>query len=312
MRRQPFVPADLKAELERALGFPLRSLTRLGGASAFNFRADSAVDGTVFLVKCVTTDRQAFFDALVEHLRTLAGQKVVRRLYEQECPPTFCGCNVICLSWCEGDVRFPDELTERELDGFLDDYLAFSDAMEKVATVFPPRPLPQRRADALALCRGLPGRILRRILDEMEPDARDYDPARLRTIHGDFHHGNFRFADGRIAAIFDLDEFRQGYPAEDIVRYFTCAAEHLRWYEQGRKRRMLCRFAQAVRRSPWSRREWMTAINARLLGKIHLRIRGRDRLGLMKALNLLWCSGFYRRLRKVVGQVLAVDVAAHR
>lgn len=298
--KQPFDISELRAELERSLGFVLRSFDRLGGASALNFRAVRASDGLMFLVKCSPFGRQAFFDGLVDHLQVLEGTKAAHRLFERECPSAFRGCNVICLSWCEGEAVFPDGLSVSELDGFLDDYLVFSAMLQKVNVVLPVRPLHQRREDALDKCRGIGGWLLRRLLLEMEPDACDYEPERLKIIHGDFHHGNFRFVGGKVSGFFDLEEFRQGYPADDLVRYFTCAAEHLRWYEQRRKRRMLEQFAHIVRRLHWTRREWLTAINGRFVGKVYMRTRRCDRVSLMKALNLLWCVGFYRRLRQVV------------
>lgn len=298
--KQSFDTSELKTELERSLGFALRSLDRRGGASALNFRAVRASDGLTFLVKCSPFARQAFFDGLIDHFRVLSETKAVCRLFERECPPTFRGCNVICQSWCGGEAVFPDKLSTTELDGFVHDYLGFSAAMQRSLVVLPARPIRQWREDALGKCRGIGGWLLRRILQEMEPTARDYEPDRLQVIHGDFHHGNFRFVSGKVSGFFDLEEFRQGYPADDLIRYFTCAAEHLRWYEQRRKRRMLEQFAHVVRRLPWTRREWLTAINGRFVGKVYMRTRNFDRVSLAKALNLLWCVGFYRRLRQVV------------
>lgn len=300
MQRQTFSTEELKAELERSLGFVFRSLDRLGGACALNFKAVRASDGLTFLVKCSPFARQKSFDGLVDHLRVLVGAKSVCRLFERECPPTFRGCNVICLSWCAGESVSPDKLSASELDGFLEDYLAFSEMSQKVNVVLPARPIRQWREDALGKCSGIGGWLLRRLLLEMEPDACDYDPERLRVIHGDFHHGNFCFVGGKVSGFFDLEEFRQGYPADDLIRYFTCAAEHLRWYEQFRKGRIIRRFAQVVRRLPWTQREWMTAVNGRFIGKVFMRTRNHDRVSLPKALNLLWCVGFYRRLRQVV------------
>ena len=122
----------------------------------------------------------------------------------------------------------------------------------------------------------------------------------LRVIHGDFHHGNFLFVDGRVAGYMDLEEFRQGYPADDLLRYFTCAAEHLRWYEWGRKRRTLRAFARAVRRLPYSRHEWMVAVNGRFVSKTLKRAWSKGRIDLGLAVNLAWRSGFYRAMRRIV------------
>ena len=48
---QTFETSELKAELERSLGFALRSLERLDGASALNFKAVRASDGMTYVAR---------------------------------------------------------------------------------------------------------------------------------------------------------------------------------------------------------------------------------------------------------------------
>lgn len=298
--KQDFETSELKAELERSLGFELKSLERLDGACALNFKAVRASDGMTFAVKCSPPSSQMMFDRLVEHLEALKGSKAVRRVFEKECPPTFRGHNVLCTAWTFGVRIFPDRLTDKQVRDWLDDYIAFSAAMQKVRTFGAARPIRQWREDALKKCRGLAGWIMRRLLTEMDPADCDYRPELLCVIHGDYHYGNFLFVDGKVDAYLDLEEFRLGYPADDILRNVVCATEHLRWYAWGRRRRMLRVFALAVRQLPYSRHEWMMAINARFISKLYKRTRKVDRFTLAQALNLAWRVGFYRRMRKIV------------
>ena len=300
MQRQDFETVELKAELERSLGFALRSLERLDGASAINFKAVRDSDGMTFAVKCLPPSKRELFDRIVEHLEALKGSKAVQRVFTRECPPTFRGCNLLCMAWCFGVRIFPDRLTDGQLDACMDDYQAFSAAMQRAKTFWPARPIRQWREEAFGKCRGLAGAIMRRLLCEMRPEDCDYRPELLRVIHGDFHHGNFLFVDGKVDGYLDLEEFRQGYPADDLLRFFTCAAEHLRWYAWRRRRRTLRAFARAVRRLPYSRHEWMFAINARFISKMYKRTHDVKRFTLGQALNLAWRSGFYRAMRRIV------------
>lgn len=48
---QTFETSELKAELERSLGFELKSLERLDGAAALNFKAVRASDGMTFAAR---------------------------------------------------------------------------------------------------------------------------------------------------------------------------------------------------------------------------------------------------------------------
>jgi len=296
---QPFATGELKDELERKLGFRLRELTRLDGASALNFKAVRESDGLAFAVKCSPPERQTMFEHLVRHLAEMAGTKATRRLFGRECPPVFRGFNVICLSWCDGVRLFPDALTSAQFHAFLDDYQAFSSAMQKATLIVPPDPIDRWRREALDACRGFRARWLRRFIErELPMEATAYRPGRLRVIHGDFHHGNFLFVDGRVSGFFDLEEFCGGYPADDIVRYLVCAAEHLKWYEQGRKARMLERFKAAVEHLPYPADDWVTAINGLLVRKIFRKVRP-DGAGLLQSVNLLFRARFYRALKRI-------------
>ena len=301
---QPFETAELKTELERSLGFHLRSLVRIDGASALNFRAERKVDGFVFAVKCSPKSRQVMFDHLIAHLREMEGTKAVRRLFAVECLSVFRGFNVICLSWCVGRRKFPDELTEPQFLSFLDDYLAFSKAMQKATGIVPHDPMLQWREVALANCCGFVGCGLRRLIErELPMEGVTYRKELLKTVHGDFHHGNFLFVDGAVSGFFDLEEFCEGYPTDDLVRYFVCAAEHLKGFGVFRLGRILERFAVAVRHMPCSREEWEVAINCLLLRKIYMKVKDGP-VGFARAANLLFRARFYRRMKGIVRGIL--------
>lgn len=294
-----FKTSELKAELERTLGFRLRTLERLTCVNALNFRAVREPDGFVFAVKCLPLSRQRTFERLVRHLDELAGTKAAARIFRKECPPVFRGFNVICLSWCAGERIYPDKLTEAQLKAFLDDYLEFADALQRTTLVLPPFPIAEWRRVALAKCTGFWGRCLKSRVETAHKAESDWRPERLRVIHGDLHPGNLQFLDGRVSGFIDLEGFLYGYPAQDIMRYFVFAAEHLPWFAWRRRRRLRARFALVLRHLPYPAEEWSTAINECWLGKIWKKIGDGQPLSMGSAVRLMLSYRTYAAFREL-------------
>ena len=272
MRKATFRTDELRTAFEAGFGMRLRSLERVDGASALNYKAVRESDGLTFALKLFPASRRELRDGLVRHLDFLGrdgGVRTARRLFADG-PEELLGHAVVCCGWCEGRRVFPDRLTADELAAFLDEYLRLSKALQGVEQVRPRYPVEQwRRAVVWALAKSKTMRDFGRELEQGIPsEDATYREDLVRTIHGDFHHGNFHFLDGRLSGVFDLEEFRFGYPAEDIVRYFICAAVHLRWYERGRMRGLHKAFSDAVRHLPYSAHEWKVAVNGLLLRKV--------------------------------------------
>ena len=289
----------LHDELERSLGFPLKPLERLDGEINLNFRAVRTTDGMAFAVKCSPPEKHAAFAALCGYFAALEGTKAARRLFS-DALTRFRGYDVLCLSWCDGERLFPDRLTDAQMEALADDYLEFSEALQRTEPSCPPDDCAAMRRFALGKCRGFWSRGIRRLLErELTEESVLIRPEKTRLIHGDLHHGNFLFKDGRVSGFFDFENVTQGYPAEDFVRYFICAAEHLRWYEQHRKRRILRLFRIAAARLRYPVDEWETAFDRLLVSKIARKAADRG-LGFWMSVNLLYRSRYYRALKGIL------------
>lgn len=299
-REKPkFSVGELRAFLEDSLGFELESLKMLKSVNALNFKAIRRRDGFAFTVKGIPVWRRDGYDRLTVHLREMEGSKTVSRLFERECPPSFRGYDLLCLTWCDGTGLPVDRLTDEELLGFLDDYRAFSEAMQKATCILPQYEFVRWRAEALEKCRGFWGGLMRPIVELAEPELTGFRADRLRVTHGDLHPGNFAFSAGRVSGFFDIEGFTWGYPAWDLVRYFIFSCEHLRWYQFRRRHRLFGHFQTAVRLMGYPCDEWIASINAYWLEKVDKKTHGR-RIGPFQALPLLAGVGLYRRFREIV------------
>ena len=297
--KQPFETDDLKRELERALGFRLAVFTRLKCVNSINFKAVRADDGFAFTVKCIEPQRKFGYDLIVLHLRELEGSLAPQRVFIRKCPETFGGYGLICLKWCDGGPVWPDRLSEEEMDAFLDDYLEFSKALQKTTHHIRPYPGADWRAEALARCACGWGRFVRSSVEDCRAEESFYRPSLLRVTHGDLHPKNFAFKHGRVSGFFDIEGLTLGYPAWDILRYLTFSIDHLGFYERHRVRAILARFAQAVRKMPYSAEEWIVSINITWLEQIHKKL-CTPRVTLLQALQLRLHARLFRRLRQIV------------
>lgn len=301
---EPGFDLALHDALERALGFPVKPLVRLDGRTTLNFKAVRETDGLTFAVKCVPKGRQESFLRVARYLEVLEDRdgRIPRRLFTGKLD-SFCGYDVICLDWCDGERLFPDQLTDEQVVALARDYLVFSDALQRVTPEIPPPDFPEMRWQALASCRGFWAAGVRRVLENELTEARlAIDPAWRKVIHGDMHYGNFLFKDGRVTGFFDFECITEGCPAEDFIRYFVCAAEHLRWYAQHRKLRILRAFGAAVSALPYSAAEWEAAIDRALADKICHKVRDCG-CGFLMTVNLLFRARYYRRLKRVAAEV---------
>ena len=88
------------------------------------------------------------------------------------------------------------------------------------------------------------------------------------VLHGDFHFANFRYGDTSVSGIFDVMEFRLGYPAEDFIRLVLCSAERLRWYRIFKRGAIMKMFARLVLKTGYPCRRWEEAVDGYLLNKL--------------------------------------------
>ena len=114
-------------------------------------------------------------------------------------------------------------------------------------------------------------------------------------IHGDLNCNNIFFENGRVSAFLDLEEVRDGHPAEDWVRYVLTSAEHLPVCAFLRRRGIVRRFARLVAATGIPLDAWCQAFEgfaaAKRARKMH-----KGRLTVFERLNLAWRRRFHRRL----------------
>lgn len=304
MQRQGCRTEDLKAVLERRTGRRIESLVRLGGGGrAINFKAVQSEDGLAFVVKCYPPDQLAAYDRLKAGLAVMVDARVPKVLFADGDPLEMAGWRILCLSWCAGSPDPYFRFAEERGRAFLDAYDELSERMQAVAGVGPVWPLRGWRDEIRVKIRGIGRWLLLPVLEAMPAGDLERDPERVRTIHGDFHFGNSLFSDGHLECFLDFEDLRRGYPTEDVTCFCLSAAKKTRWYERGRMARIQAFFALAVRKLPYSAREWRTAVNALYLSNLRRKVAVSPYLGLVECARLLRRARLDDRFRAIASEV---------
>ena len=302
MKRRDFSLDALKRTLEAGYGVDIWHLKPLGGhAHSLNFKVRCR-NCRSFAAKCILAEDERMFARLLEHTKSVTAVDASVRLFDGRIL-AFGKWKVMALKWIRGTRRFPDELTSSETESFLRAHAAFLGGLVADGQVLPVRDGLALKRDLLARLKGGNAPELVRELKLMSDATLTLPPERVRIIHGDLHWENFRFDRGCVSGFLDIEELRFGTPAEDLVRYVVCRAEHLRWYALGRLRRLRAAFAEFVRRTSYTRGEWLFAIDGYLLRKLDKKIAGK-KLSWTTRKNLAFRLGFYRTLRDIVDAAL--------
>ena len=176
----------------------------------------------------------------------------------------FDGFAVLCLEWKDVRTVNAEDMSDTQLEGFLAGCRRLSEVLANYRglVVEPSEDAPEMQYSALAGYASrhrLWGRLLVPLLDIPEHE-RVYRGHALTVIHGDLQPKNYGFDGDRLAAIFDTDDLTRGLPCEDAAYAFTERARRSELSECAR-RRLLDNFRKMVAESPWSKDEWLIAVN---------------------------------------------------
>ena len=300
MKRPEYSVAALRAFVEEKLGVRLvrfEQITECSRPENFRVRTEH---GVRYVVKCVPPEKsnaQYFRNHFLPHLQELREQEFVVQLVHG--PFAFGDCIVVVLGWCSGRRVWPDQLTDGQFANLVAAYRKFSAVIQGSSAVLPPRDNLAVRREVLASLVSPPCARLRRFVETvLTEEMLTYDPARLRVIHGDLHHGNIHFDGDQLAGIMDLEDFRYGYPADDWMRYIICAAEHLPWFSVVRRRRLLARVKELLPQAPAD--EWREAVGGLLIRKIWRRFCVKKISAWWLAVNFQFRLSFYREILSLI------------
>ena len=295
--------SSLAARVEDAFGVRVVSLKGLPGRShSLNYRVSTA-DGAVFSVKLMPSWHGEKRSRLLAHARSVRCP-LVAGLAFPAADVAFERFQILCFQWKDGRSRAFDKLSAAELSDLLAAHRAFLAGLSDDGYVLPAYDLAAARAGLLERVAGGTAHGIRRELESLDAATFRRAPERTCVIHGDLNPDNVLFCDGKVSGVLDVEELRFGVPAEDLVRFVVCGAEHLKFYQFGRLRRFVRHFEALVRVAGVPAEDWLLAINGALLRKLQRHVRG-PRVPFLTRVRLQFRFRFYRSLRDVVRRIAA-------
>ena len=250
----------LAAALAGRLGQSELKLAPIGVACAWPVFRAQAADGAPLFVKLADPARARQTRAF---LTSVPAAPFLPQVILSE-PLEFDGHDVLVLEWKEAKCVNAEDMSDAQFASFVDGcrrlssvLFAYRGELRPVGEDDPE--LQHAQLAAYAERHPLVGRLLRPLLDV--PEARRTYGSRARaTIHGDFQPKNYGFDGERFAAVFDFDALTTGLACEDAAYAFTERARRAELSAE-KRRRLTELFLRFVGSSPWSKDEWLVAVN---------------------------------------------------
>ena len=253
-------PGELSAVIAAALGRRYR-LAPLGVKCTYPvFRGEADGTATVF-VKVGTKEEWARTASLLGQI----GDCGLFSRFLTDAPIEYNGSAVFVMEWRESRIVFPEDMTDRQAEGFVAGCIKLSAALQRVTDFTPiagSQLAPERLHGVVAdyaRRHPLAGRLLKGLLD-IPAAERTFGSRPLSVVHGDFHAKNFGFAGDELAAVFDFDKLTEGLYCSDLV---NALCERFSCFHLSRAARLRLKDVsrRIVARVPWPREELVIACN---------------------------------------------------
>ena len=178
--------------------------------------------------------------------------------------PELADKDYICLEWVDAVRVNAEDMSDAQADSLLAGYLELLSAMARATDVMssPAEETCERLYAAVAgyaKRHMIVGRLMAPLVD-IPASERTYGGRATATIHGDFQPKNYGFRGDSLAAVFDVDGLTKGLPCEDLAYAFTerCRRAEL---SAAKRKRLVELFLRIVQNSPWTKDEWLFAVN---------------------------------------------------
>ena len=189
----------------------------------------------------------------------------------------FHGLAVFVMEWRDAEVVYPEDMTERQADSFVDACARMSASLQGArdfASLSGSRLAPELLYEDIvryARRHTVAGRMLHSLLN-IPSGERTFGRRPLAVVHGDFHAKNFGFRGEELSSVFDFDSLTQGLACGDLtdalVERYSCLG-----LTAGARRRLKAVTRRIVARAPWPREEFVISCNVARLRFAARRIR---------------------------------------
>jgi len=175
------------------------------------------------------------------------------------------GHAVFVMEWKDAKVVYPEDMTERQVDNFVDACVRLSAALQSVGDFKPIAGSPHdpermyEDVERYVSRHPVAGRLLKGLVS-VPAGERTFGDRPLSIVHGDLHAKNFGFSGDEFACVFDFDKLTQGLACADLanalVERFSCLG-----LSAAARRRLGAVARRIFARAPWPRGDFAVACN---------------------------------------------------
>lgn len=264
------------------------------GSASINYKIQGK---DAFLIKVVSKENYANNQFIVENLKSCGNFNLKPILLKEI---SYQNNNILIFKWIDGKSVFIDKLNDEKLKKLEQHYIFFIENIKKNKFILPARHL-KDSYDNLLNSSIFGNRFVKKVLCQMQSSDLIHQYP-LRIIHGDFHYKNLIFQNSDLKAILDLEEFRYGYPTEDLIRLIFTNVEQRPFYMK-RKAVLLRLLRHIIENAQYSKHEWLLGLNAYFLAKYEKKMKKYERKKIFTFFSL-WRSGvLFCNARRIIQDI---------
>ncbi|MCQ2913948.1 MAG: phosphotransferase [Alphaproteobacteria bacterium] len=134
---------------------------------------------------------------------------------------------------------------------------------------------PKYNSHKIEMMRQANNYFVNKLMAKMNPEDMEINESLCQIIHGDLNYKNIFFKNEKVYSFLDYEDFRMGYPTEDLIRCFMTCYEKQSLFSFLKRKKILKNLKIVVENSNYSKHQWLYALNSYISRKLRTKLKKR-------------------------------------